>query len=121
MSKNLGLDLGTNSIGWAIINNSPSKIIECEVSIFPNSLNNKRNLARQQRRTVNKIIQKAFLTKQIRVLLGRTHPIILTLCFSSFLTALLTILNFSNWQFWFNSFLTILLVTLTLLHSDNKK
>jgi CRISPR/Cas system Type II protein with McrA/HNH and RuvC-like nuclease domain len=121
MSKILGLDLGTNSIGWAIIDNSSNKIIDCGVRIFPNLLNNERHLARQQRRTENKIVQRTFLTKQIRVLLRRTHPIILTLCFSSFLTALLTILNFSNWQFWFNSFLTILLVTLTLLHSDNKK
>lgn len=121
MSKILGLDLGINSIGWAIIDNSSNKIIDCAVRIFTNSFNNERHLVRQQRRTENKIVQRTFLTKQIRVLLRRTHPIILILCFSSFLTALLIFLNFSNWQFWFNSFLTILLVTLTLLHSDNKK
>lgn len=121
MSKILGLDLGTNSIGWAIINNSSNKIIDCGVRIFPISSNNDRQLARQQRRTKNKFVQRTFLTKQIRVLIERTNPIILTLCFGSFLTALLTILNFSNWQFWFNSFLTILLATLSLLHTDNRK
>lgn len=121
MSKILGLDLGTNSIGWEIIDNSSNKIIDCGVRIFPNSLNNERYLARQQRRAENKMVQRTFLTKQIRVLLRRTHPIILTLYFTSFVTVLLTILNFSNWEFWFNSFLTALLATLTLLHSDIKK
>lgn len=121
MSKILGLDLGTNSIGWAIIDNSSNKIIDCGVRIFPMSLNNERQLARQQRRTENKFVQRNLLTNQIRVLIRRTNPIILTLCCSSFLTAVMTILNFSNWQFWLNSFLTILLATLTLLHSDKKK
>jgi len=35
----LGLDLGTNSIGWALIDDSSSKIIDCGVRIFPEGVN----------------------------------------------------------------------------------
>jgi len=121
MSKILGLDLGTNSIGWAIIDDSSNKIIDCGARIFPSSLNNERRLARQQRRTENKFVQRILVINQLGVLWRRANPVILTLIFGSFITALLTILNFSNWQFWFSSFLTILLATLTLLHTNNKK
>jgi len=121
MSKILGLDLGTNSIGWAIIDDSSNKIIDCGKRIFPSSLNNERRLARQQRRTENKFVQRTLVINQLGVLWRRANPVILTLIFGSFITALLTILNFSNWQFWLNSFLTILLATLTLLHTNNKK
>ena len=39
MSKILGLDLGTNSIGWAIIDDGAKKIIDCGVRIFPEGVN----------------------------------------------------------------------------------
>lgn len=121
MSRILGLDLGTNSIGWAIIDDSSNKIIDCGVRVFPSSLINEKRLARQQRKTENRFAQRTLVFNQLSVLLRRTNPIILTLIFGSFMTALLTILNFSNWQFWLNSFLTILIATLTLLHTNNKK
>lgn len=35
MTKILGLDLGTNSIGWAVIDKENEKIIDCGVRIFP--------------------------------------------------------------------------------------
>lgn len=35
MTKILGLDLGTNSIGWAIVNDDTNKIIDAGVRIFP--------------------------------------------------------------------------------------
>jgi CRISPR-associated endonuclease Csn1 len=35
MSKILGLDLGTNSIGWAVINKEDENIIGSGVRIFP--------------------------------------------------------------------------------------
>lgn len=39
MSKILGLDLGTNSIGWAIIDDSSKQILDCGVRIFPEGVN----------------------------------------------------------------------------------
>ncbi|MFN8265948.1 MAG: HNH endonuclease domain-containing protein [Chitinophagaceae bacterium] len=39
MSKVLGLDLGTNSIGWAIVDDSLKQIIDCGVRIFPEGVN----------------------------------------------------------------------------------
>ena len=121
MSRILGLDLGTNSIGWAIIDTNTDKFIDLGVKVFPKSLNNERQFSRQERRNKNRLNQRTLSSKRFDFLLIRTNPITAVLCLGSFLTALLTLLNFSNWQFWFNSFLTILLATLTLLHSDNKK
>lgn len=121
MSRILGLDLGTNSIGWAIIDTNTDNFIDLGAKVLPKSLNNERQISRQERRKENRLNQRTLSSKRFDFLLTRTNPIITILCLGSFLTALLTLLNFSNWQFWFNSFLTILLATLTLLHSENKK
>ena len=64
MSRILGLDLGTNSIGWAIVDDLNNKIIDAGVRIFPEgviaktigqgdreeSKNTSRRNSRQQRR-----------------------------------------------------------------------
>lgn len=121
MSKILGLDLGTNSIGWANIDPNSNKLIDFGVKIFPSSLNNEKQILRQRRRKENRFLQRTLSAKGLDFLLRRVNPIIATLCLGSFITATFTIIDFSNWQFWFNSFLTILLATLTLLHSDNNK
>ena len=34
MSRNLGLDLGTNSIGWALLDTEKHKVIDAGVRIF---------------------------------------------------------------------------------------
>jgi CRISPR/Cas system Type II protein with McrA/HNH and RuvC-like nuclease domain len=39
MAKILGLDLGTNSIGWALIDDSQKEIIKTDVRIFPEGVN----------------------------------------------------------------------------------
>ncbi|MBI1938656.1 MAG: hypothetical protein HYS25_11110 [Ignavibacteriales bacterium] len=39
MAKILGLDLGTNSIGWALIDDSKKEIIKTNVRIFPEGVN----------------------------------------------------------------------------------
>ena len=74
MDYRLALDLGTNSIGWALLklsDNKPSKIIKTGVRIFPDgrnpkdkaSLAVKRRLARQQRR-----MRDRFLKRQKRLM-----------------------------------------------------
>jgi CRISPR/Cas system Type II protein with McrA/HNH and RuvC-like nuclease domain len=41
MGKYLGLDLGTNSIGWAIIDNDTNHVINSGVRIYNTSFKNK--------------------------------------------------------------------------------
>lgn len=40
MTKILGLDLGTNSIGWAVVDNKDQKIMDSGVRIFPEGVSN---------------------------------------------------------------------------------
>lgn len=121
MAKILGFDIGTNSISWAIIDGSSNQIIDCGAKIFPTSMNNKRRLARQQRRTDNRFIQKALMFYRKGKLSEQTNPVILTLIFCSVLTALLTVINISNWQFWLNLSLIVFVATLSLIHQRRDK
>jgi CRISPR/Cas system Type II protein with McrA/HNH and RuvC-like nuclease domain len=120
MAKILGLDIGTNSIGWAIVDDNSNKIIDCGAKIFPTSFSKERQLARQQRRTDNRFMQRALAFYKESKLSRRTNPVILTLVCFSVLTALLTVINLSNWQFWLNLSLTVFVATLSLLHQDKK-
>lgn len=120
MAKILGLDIGTNSIGWAIVDNSSNQMMDCGVKIFPTPKNNERRFARQQRRTDYRFIQKALTFYEESKLSKRTNPVILTLVCFSVLTALLTVINLVNWQFWLNLSLTVFVATLSLLHQDKR-
>jgi hypothetical protein len=100
MSKVLGLDLGTNSIGWAIINTDTNQLESCGTRIFPNKL------ARQKKGT--KQSNKNFLS------------VLKCLHFISFAILTLALVDTSNWQFWLNLALTTFVATLTLLHQDKK-
>ena len=100
MSKVLGLDLGTNSIGWAIINTDTKQLESCGTRILPNKS------ARQKR--VTKQRSKNFLS------------VLKCLHFISFATVTLAIIDKANWQFWLNIALTTFVATLTLLHQDKK-
>ncbi len=69
--KILGLDLGTNSIGWALIeeiNTSPDKIIDGGVRIFTKSVEDKtptpKNQARRNARLARRVIQRRRRRKQ---------------------------------------------------------
>lgn len=121
MSKILGLDLGTNSIGWAIIDEDLNKIVDFGATIFPNSFNIERSIERQQRNFENKHLQRASSLYQKRKTSKKTNPIIFILIFCSFLTCLLTFLNFCNWQFWLNISISTLITTLTLLNPNNEQ
>jgi len=74
MTKILGLDLGTNSAGWALIDTSNNKIIDAGVRIFPEGVNREkgrevsknetRRMARQRRRLYfRKALRKEKLVK----------------------------------------------------------
>lgn len=74
MSKILGLDLGTNSAGWAVVDTKSKNIIDAGVRIFPEGVNREkgrevskneaRRMARQRRRLYfRKALRKEKLTK----------------------------------------------------------
>jgi Holliday junction resolvasome RuvABC endonuclease subunit len=100
MSKVLGLDLGMNSIGWAIINTDTNQLESCGTRILPNKSVQQKKV-RQQRRTHFVSILKCL------------HLI-------SFAAVTLAVIDKSNWQFWLNLALTTFVATLTLLHQDKK-
>ena len=89
MSRILGLDLGTNSIGWAIIDNETNNILNYGVRIFKTSP--------KQKEIKKKNRQKA----------------ITSLNAITFISVILIILNFENWQFWLNVTLTSVIAKIT--------
>ncbi len=76
MSKYLGLDLGDNSIGWAIIDNTTKKTINYGVQNFNNAPNQSCNKTKDMK-------SNTILT------LNRLIAIFILFC----------IVNFENWQF----------------------
>lgn len=90
MSRILGLDLGTNSIGWAIIDNETNSLLNSGIKIFKTSP--------KQKVTKKKNNQKA----------------IISLNAISITSLILVILNFENWQFWLNATLTSIITKITI-------
>ncbi|MEO8237868.1 MAG: hypothetical protein ABI793_14880 [Flavobacterium sp.] len=117
MGRILGLDLGDNSIGWAIVDTDQNKIVNCGVKIFHTSQISKRKF-RKQTIELSKTRFKAidFLLQNFK-----TTPYLFGLTFLTILTFTLTIINRQNWQFWLNIGLTALFTTLTIFHQDKNK
>jgi len=125
MSKILGLDLGTNSIGWAIVDTSTNKLVDCGVKIFPGTLpahaNQRRAAARQLRRKNYRFAHQfllylryyftelfyrpAFIDKVKRLVPVFIHSLLALLFAASLLMAVVT----KDFQFWFNLAITVLL------------
>ena len=112
MAKILGLDLGTNSIGWAIVDSETNKLIDCGARIFPidKQQEKKWTLLRSCR---DKFLEMAFSKSRYSIIL--TSLVILTV-----LTLILSVSNMQNWQFWLNISLTALFSTLTIVNQDKK-
>jgi CRISPR-associated endonuclease Csn1 len=70
--KILGLDLGTNSIGWAVVDNKENKILDAGVRIFPAGIEpdtigqgdseKSRNATRREKRQ----IRRQYFRKKLR-------------------------------------------------------
>ncbi len=90
MSRILGLDLGTNSIGWAIIDNETNSLLNSGMKIFKTS-------------PKQKVIKKK-----------NNQKAIISLNAISITSLILVILNFVNWQFWLNVTLTSVITKTTL-------
>jgi len=89
MSRILGLDLGTNSIGWAIIDNETNSLLNSGIKIFKTS-------------PKQKVIKKK-----------NNQKAIISLNAISITSLILVILNFENWQFWLNVTLTSVITKIT--------
>lgn len=89
MSRILGLDLGTNSIGWAIIDNETNNILNYGVRIFKTS------------------------SKQKEIKKKNSQKAITSLNAITFISVILIVLNFENWQFWLNVTLTSVIAKIT--------
>ena len=98
MKRVLGLDLGTNSIGWALVNDG--QVMEMGTRIFPSS-------------TIEKKIRKHKLKKGVSKLNTLPTNQKITIALFTALAAL-TIIDFSNWQFWLGLNITALLTLLTM-------
>lgn len=70
MAKILGLDLGTNSIGWAIINNETEKILGMGSRIFPEGVSDlgkgERERSKNAGRTLNRGVRKQYFRRKMR-------------------------------------------------------
>jgi ribulose kinase len=100
MGKYLGLDLGTNSIGWAIIDNDVNHAINSGVRIYKTGSKNK------QFTPVKK-------TK-------KRQKSCIVLCIISTILLIVSIIDIVNWQFWLNISLTPYISVLTLNLQGNK-
>lgn len=94
MGKYLGLDLGTNSIGWAIIDNDTNHVINSGVNIYNIGFKNKQFTPVKK----NKKRQKSGIV----------------LCVIATILLIVSVIDIVNWQFWLNISLTTYIAVLTL-------
>ncbi|WP_127846772.1 hypothetical protein [Psychroflexus aestuariivivens] len=97
MGRTLGLDLGTNSIGWAIIENN--KIIQKGVRVLPNN-----EFRKEESR-----IKRTNLISEIK-----TNSRLIALIFLTLSLFGMGILMPKFWQFWLNLGIAGIFTTLTI-------
>jgi len=126
MAKVLGLDLGTNSIGWAVRDTDNNKIINCGVKILPGPVSlhahERRRLLRVTRRKnyrlahtlllplqdkFTELVCKLVVMDAVKKLFPAFIQSLLALLFTGSLVMALT--NQKDFQFWFNLAITVLL------------
>ncbi|PLX20332.1 MAG: CRISPR-associated protein Csn1, partial [Marinilabiliales bacterium] len=70
MTKILGLDLGTNSIGWAVVDSKSQKILDTGVRIFPEGVIDKgkgeKEKSKNSARTDKRQMRRQFYQKLLR-------------------------------------------------------
>ncbi len=139
MAKILGLDLGTNSIGWALTDFQSNKIISQETRIFKNTDS---SLSSHQCRGYKRIIRRrklhaqaiylsdshspsaiVFYTLRILETTKKHFPVfihaLLPLLFTGSL--LMAILHQKDFQYWFNLAITILLGWIAVKKENSEK
>lgn len=114
----LGLDLGTNSIGWALNYTDNNNLLNAGVRIFPDSYTNKRVIARQVRRFKNRHTCNPLINEILSF--DKKNLALKALTVFTILTTLLSFINTTNWQFWLNISMTFFVALLTISHQDEK-
>lgn len=126
MSKVLGLDIGTNSIGWAIVDTATNKLVDCGVTILPGPVflhaHERRRLLRVIRRKNYRLAHRLLLSLQDKFTELVCKPVLMDVVkkmFPVFIHSLLALLfacslvmaltNQKDFQFWFNLAITVLL------------
>jgi len=123
MSKILGLDIGTNSVGWAVVDTANYRIVEMGAKVFPESvsvsLNELRRAYRTKRRLVNRMGQRMITrarwhpVKLVRNKLMKNTLMVYAPLFLAFTTATLAL--FLDWQYWVNISVAFLIAFLSLV------
>lgn len=103
MKKILGLDLGTNSIGWAIIDQDSGKVLNCGTKISP--------LVKRRHQAIRSSYVSSFFKKRSLAILW------ICLCFCN----IALIIDFKNWQFWLNLIMTLLLSVISMIDNKSSK
>ncbi len=117
MGRILGLDFGSNSIGWAIVDTEKNKVINMGCKIYENPIDeiNANGIA-----VLNKSDRKP---RNVLILLNRIYKffsdnqLFLILFFLQIITFSLMLMNLHDWKFWFSISFAVLLA---LLSSINK-
>ncbi len=72
MAKILGLDLGTNSVGWAVVDKESKEIIDAGVRIFPEGVvaktigTGEKEQSKNATRRDNRQMRRQFYRKRLR-------------------------------------------------------
>lgn len=118
MGKILGLDLETNSIGWAIVDSDTNKFLYYGTRKVPAVI------SREDRRSKSRTLLRTNYRSEnfVKLLQKVKHsPILTSLAVLTALTFIFAVTNNANWQFWLNICLTTLLTTLTLIYQNKEK
>lgn len=116
MTRILGLDIGRNSIGWAIQNNETNNIDSWGVHIFEGAIPSGRAKNRARHRIMHrrKMETETGATWRAREMVAK-NPSISAAGFGAFLFLLLSLIDFKDWQYWLNLAITALLTLLSIL------
>lgn len=103
MKKILELDLGTNSIGWAVIDQDSNKVLNCGTKISP--------LVKRRHQSARSSCVSSFFKKRSLAILW------ICLCFCN----IALIIDFKNWQFWLNLIMTLFLSVISMIDNKSSK
>lgn len=116
MGRVLGLDFGSNSIGWAIVDIEKKEIINMGCKIYENSIDEVNVNGITVSNKSEKRERKALILSKIPRFVLKNQSF-LALLFLQIVTISLMLINLHDWRFWFSISFAVLIA---LLGSSNK-
>ncbi|MDR0430862.1 MAG: hypothetical protein LBH58_10355 [Tannerellaceae bacterium] len=117
MGRILGLDFGSNSIDWAIVDTEKREVVNIGCKIYKKSVDEINvNGITVLDKSNKKAIKGLMSSSKIRIFFLRNQSFSI-LFFLQIITFFLMLINLHDWKFWFNISFAVLL---TLLSSANK-